>query len=69
MDMLIIPNGLSLCSILKDKFPDIITLSLTWEYNTGGLEWDSDMFLSCSPYDLTKNIHLNETQGKKMIFK
>lgn len=60
-------EGLSFCSILKDKFPDIITLSLIWEYNTGGLEWPSDIFLSCSPYDLTKNIHLNETQGEKRV--
>ena len=60
-------EGLSFCSVLKEKYPHIITLSLIWEYNTGGLEWDSDMFLSCSPYDLTKNIHLNETQGEKKV--
>lgn len=60
-------EGLSFCSLLKEKRPNITTISLIWEYNTGGLEWDSDMFLSCSPYDLTRNIHLNETQGEKKV--
>lgn len=60
-------EGLSFCSLIKDRFPTITTISLTWEYNTGGLEWDADMLLSCSPYELTKNLHLNETQGEKRI--